>query len=115
MKNAASMDEAISSSVTSDLTRVTRRNIPDEGILLGLFPYSGEGKETPTLWGPLERANLNHWISMITHEQQRIPLFFLIQRHLLQIIGVTIRAGYFPSLLSMPKFAYDLQSVIAGT
>jgi hypothetical protein len=28
---------------------------------LGLFLSSGEGKETPTLIGPLERANLNHW------------------------------------------------------
>jgi hypothetical protein len=26
-----------------------------------LFPSSGEGRETPTLLGPLERANLNHW------------------------------------------------------
>jgi hypothetical protein len=26
---------------------------------LGLFPTSGEGSETPTLSGPLERANLN--------------------------------------------------------
>jgi hypothetical protein len=28
---------------------------------LDLFPSSGEGKGTPTLLGPLERANLNHW------------------------------------------------------
>jgi hypothetical protein len=27
-----------------------------------MFPPSGEGRETPTLLGPLERANLNHWI-----------------------------------------------------
>jgi hypothetical protein len=26
---------------------------------LGLFPSSGEGKETPALLGPLERANLS--------------------------------------------------------
>jgi hypothetical protein len=28
---------------------------------LDLFPFSGEGWETPTLLGPLEGANLNHW------------------------------------------------------
>jgi hypothetical protein len=28
---------------------------------LGLFPSSGNGTETPTLLGPSERANLNHW------------------------------------------------------
>jgi hypothetical protein len=28
---------------------------------LDLFSYAGEGRETPTLLGPLERANLNHW------------------------------------------------------
>jgi hypothetical protein len=27
---------------------------------LDLFPSSGEGRETPTLLGPLKRANLNH-------------------------------------------------------
>jgi hypothetical protein len=25
-----------------------------------MFPSSGDGKETPTLLGPLERADLNH-------------------------------------------------------
>jgi hypothetical protein len=30
---------------------------------LDLFPSSGEGRETPTLLGPLERDNLNHWTS----------------------------------------------------
>jgi hypothetical protein len=25
-----------------------------------MFPSLGDGKETPTLLGPLERANLNH-------------------------------------------------------
>jgi hypothetical protein len=43
---------------------------PSSGILetrkhnvseLDLFPSSGEG-ETPTLLGPIERPNLNHWI-----------------------------------------------------
>jgi hypothetical protein len=28
---------------------------------LDLFPSSGEGRETTTLLGPLEIANLNHW------------------------------------------------------
>jgi hypothetical protein len=32
---------------------------------LDLFPFSGEGKEIPTLWGPLERANPNHWITCV--------------------------------------------------
>jgi hypothetical protein len=26
-----------------------------------MFPSSGEGRETPTLLGPLGRASLNHW------------------------------------------------------
>jgi hypothetical protein len=30
---------------------------------LDLFPSSGEGKETHSPLGPLERANLNHWIT----------------------------------------------------
>jgi hypothetical protein len=29
---------------------------------MGLFPCACEGRETPTLLGPLERANLSHWI-----------------------------------------------------
>jgi hypothetical protein len=28
---------------------------------LDLLPFSGEGRETPTLLGRLERGNLNHW------------------------------------------------------
>jgi hypothetical protein len=49
---------------------------PSSGILkelentkfrkLDLFPSSDErGRETPTLLGPLERANLNHWTTYI--------------------------------------------------
>jgi hypothetical protein len=37
---------------------------------LDLFPFSGEG-ETSTLFGPLERLNLNHWttyVSITTHK-----------------------------------------------
>jgi hypothetical protein len=29
-----------------------------------MFSSSHEGWETPTLLGPLERANLNHWLSL---------------------------------------------------
>jgi hypothetical protein len=32
--------------------------------MLGLFPSSGEGCETPSLLGPLERANLNHELAL---------------------------------------------------
>jgi hypothetical protein len=53
---------AIRSSETSVFTRATRRTIPDDGILLDLFPSSGEERETPTQLGPIESANLNHWI-----------------------------------------------------
>jgi hypothetical protein len=28
---------------------------------LNLFPSSGEGREIPTHFGPLEKENLNHW------------------------------------------------------
>jgi hypothetical protein len=39
-----------------------------------LFPSSGEGKETPTLLGPIERTNLNQVqnlviLSVIHHRQ----------------------------------------------
>jgi hypothetical protein len=30
---------------------------------MDLLPSTGEGRETPTLMGPLERANINHWTS----------------------------------------------------
>jgi hypothetical protein len=36
-----------------------------------LFPSSGEVGKTPTLLGPLERANLNHWT---THVQVTLPV-----------------------------------------
>jgi hypothetical protein len=39
---------------------------------LDLFPSSGE-RETPPLLGPLERANLNHWIQF----SKRCVLWFL--------------------------------------
>jgi hypothetical protein len=28
---------------------------------LDLFPSTAEGKETPSLFGPLEKVNFNHW------------------------------------------------------
>jgi hypothetical protein len=45
---------------------------PSSGILnsmksMDLFPPSGEGRETPTLLGPLERSNLNHWTDPISN------------------------------------------------
>jgi hypothetical protein len=32
---------------------------------LDLFPSSGEGRETPALLGPLEKAELNHWTTRV--------------------------------------------------
>jgi hypothetical protein len=34
-------------------------------LKLDLFPSSDRGKKTPTVVGPLERANLNHWSSSL--------------------------------------------------
>jgi hypothetical protein len=34
----------------------------------GLFPSSDEGRETPTLLGPLERSILNHWTTHLEVE-----------------------------------------------
>jgi hypothetical protein len=39
--------------------------------ILDLFPSSLEGRETPTLLSPLERANLNH---LTTHVQVQVIL-----------------------------------------
>jgi hypothetical protein len=33
---------------------------------LDLFPSSDEGRETPTLLGPLERVDLNHWRCLLS-------------------------------------------------
>jgi hypothetical protein len=61
------MMDSIRSSETSVLTRATRRNIPENGILQrtehfgkDLFRTSGDGTEKATLLRPLEKANLNH-------------------------------------------------------
>jgi hypothetical protein len=42
-----------------------------------LFPFSGNGRETPTLLGSLERANLNHWK---THVQAEVILRQTVSR-----------------------------------
>jgi hypothetical protein len=42
---------------------------------LDLLPSAGEGWETPTLLGPLERANLNHWTS---EDKLNINLFLCL-------------------------------------
>jgi hypothetical protein len=31
---------------------------------MGLFPSSRDGGKTPTQLGPLDRANLNHWVGV---------------------------------------------------
>jgi hypothetical protein len=38
-----------------------------------LFPSSGEGRNTPTLLGPIERSNISHWTDTFSE-----TLFFLI-------------------------------------
>jgi hypothetical protein len=38
-----------------------------------MFPPSGEGGEkTPTQLGPLERANLNHWIAPVRYSFRNV-------------------------------------------
>jgi hypothetical protein len=52
---------------------------------LALFLSSGEGREPSTLWGPLERANVNHWISGIGNfgwwTQSRNPVILSVIDH----------------------------------
>jgi hypothetical protein len=52
---AAQKTERKSESVIAMCDRMQMYNIMD------LFPSTGEGSEAPTLLGPWERPNLNHW------------------------------------------------------
>jgi hypothetical protein len=58
-----------------------------------MFPFSGEGKETTILLGPLERANLNHlnnipvlycflFVQQILHHLNHIPVLHTIVKTL---------------------------------
>jgi hypothetical protein len=49
---------------TSPIVRYSKKLESAKFRKLVLFPSSGEG-ETPTLLGPLERANLNHWTILV--------------------------------------------------
>jgi hypothetical protein len=44
---------------SSGILNTIKHNVSETGLL----PSSDAGRETPTLLGPLERANLNHWIT----------------------------------------------------
>jgi hypothetical protein len=46
---------------------------------LDLFPSAGEGRETPTLFGPLERANSGQWTKSINPVIERIPVLVEIR------------------------------------
>jgi hypothetical protein len=41
---------------------------------LDLFPYSGEGGNTPTPLGPIERLNLNHCTTYINTSDQALSM-----------------------------------------
>jgi hypothetical protein len=49
-----------------------------------MFPSSEEGRETPIVLDPLERANLNHWK---THVEAEIILRPTVSRLLCLVIG----------------------------
>jgi hypothetical protein len=42
---------------------IVRNSLENMFRKLDLFLSSGDGRESPTLLGPLERANLKHWIA----------------------------------------------------
>jgi hypothetical protein len=44
---------------------------------MDLIPSLGEGSETPTLLGPFERENLNHWTSSGRWTKYRNPAILL--------------------------------------
>jgi hypothetical protein len=43
---------------------------------LDLFPSSGDYRETPTLLGHLEKANLNHWRLALPKGPNRVGISF---------------------------------------
>jgi hypothetical protein len=44
---------------------------------IDLFPFSGEGSETPALLGLLERDNLNHWTLLMDLTEHVSPCLHL--------------------------------------
>jgi hypothetical protein len=60
---------------------------------LALFPSSGERRKRPTLLGPLERANLNHWTTRVIWQQlyehltQTEPNIFVLNIFILHLLG----------------------------
>jgi hypothetical protein len=49
---------------------------------LDLFPSSGE-EETPTVLGPLERVNFNHWTTELTSVCLAVPHLLMLHHSLL--------------------------------
>jgi hypothetical protein len=72
-----------------------------------MFPSSDEGRETPTLLAPLERANLNHWTThevrwgYYTTDGQSVSQYVLVSSTL---VGLATRY-YFLSECCCLKFA----------
>jgi hypothetical protein len=45
-----------------------------------MFPSSSKMMEAPTLFAPLERANLNYWLVLLMDQQSNSPSFFLMMK-----------------------------------